>query len=108
MIYFGDTIKCDHPTCDICVGLQNNYRGDFGHNRCQRCGVVDCDLMMIHTVLWRRIAEDPKLLLCPDCMDQRLIYARGFGITPQDLTDCPINRILWPHLMAAQRLSIRA
>ena len=101
MTYFGDTIKCDDPTCRICVGLCEDGR-DFGHNRCQQCGLVDCDLMMIHTVLWRRIAEDPDLLLCPDCMDRRLLQIRGFGIAPEDLTDCLINHFLWPQLMARQ------
>ncbi len=38
MIYFGDTIKCDDPACNICVDGR-----DFGHNRCQHCGVIDCD-----------------------------------------------------------------
>jgi hypothetical protein len=102
MIYFGDTIKCDDTACTICVGLYHEYGRDFGHNRCQQCGVIDCDLMMIHTALWERIAEDPTLLLCPDCMDQRLVHVRGFGIAPGDLTDCPINHLLWPRLMAEQ------
>ena len=100
MIYFGDTIKCDSPACDICVGLCEEFGQDYGHNRCQQCGLIDCDLMMIHTGLWQRIAEDPKLLLCPGCMDQRLVRLRGFGITPGDLTDCTLNRLLWPHMMA--------
>ncbi len=104
MIYFGDTIKCDDPACNICVGRYHEYGRDFGHNRCQQCGVIDCDLMMIHTALWERIAEDRTLLLCPNCMDQRLVYVRGFGITPEDLTDCPINHLLWPQLMAKQGL----
>ena len=101
MIYFEDTVKCDEPACHICVGLCEDGR-DFGHNRCQQCGQVDCDLMMIHTALWRQIAEDPKLLLCPGCMDRRLVHLRGFGIAPDDLTDCPINHLLWPELMARQ------
>jgi hypothetical protein len=101
MIYYGDTIKCDDSACDIC-GLDNECGRDFGHNRCQQCGLVDCDLMMIHTALWERIAEDPDLLLCPDCMDRRLVHLRGFGITSEDLTDCPINHLLWPQLMARQ------
>ena len=107
MIYFGDTSKCDHPLCSICVGLPKEYGGEFGHNRCQQCGVTDCDLMMIHTSLWKRIAEDPKLLLCPDCMDWRLVNFRGFGIAPEDLTDCPINHLLWPTLMAQKELPTR-
>ena len=101
MIYVADTVKCDDPACHICVGLCEDGR-DFGHNRCQQCGLVDCDLMMIHTALWRRIAEDPELLLCPGCMDRRLVRLRGFGIVPEDLTDCPINYLLWPELMARQ------
>lgn len=100
MIYLGDTIKCEDPACDICVGLHDQYGRDFGHNRCQQCGVIDCELMMIHTELWRSIAEDPELLLCPDCMDQRLVDFRGRGIMPEDLTDCPLNRLLWPELVA--------
>ena len=102
MAYFGDTIKCDDPACDICVGLCVGGR-DFGHNRCQQCGLVDCDLMMIHTALWRWIAEDPKLLLCPACMDRRLVRVRGYGVRPDDLTDCPINRLAWPTMMRACR-----
>ena len=105
MIYFEDTIQCDDPSCDICVDPSRDERGrSFGHNRCQQCGAIDCDLMMIHPGLWRRIAEDPALLLCPTCMDQRLVSVRGRGITPGDLTDCPLNHILWPQLMARQRL----
>jgi hypothetical protein len=37
-------------------------------------------------------------------MDQRLVHVRGFGIAPGDLTDCPINHLLWPRLMAEQGL----
>jgi hypothetical protein len=40
-------------------------------------------------------------------MDQRLVCVRGFGITPEDLTDCPINHLLWPQLMAKQGLPTR-
>jgi len=101
MIYYGDTIKCDDASCGIC--LRDEFGRDFGHNRCQQCGLVDCDLMMIRTELWRQIAEDPQLLLCADCMDGRLVRARGFGIVPEDLTDCPINHLLWPELMARTR-----
>ncbi len=105
MIYFEDTIQCDDPACDICVGLCREDLGrKFGHNRCQQCGVIDCDLMMIDTGLWRRIAEDPTLVLCPNCMDQRLVSIRGHGVTPEDLTDCPLNHILWPELMTRQWL----
>lgn len=100
MIYYGDTVTCDDESCCICVGLSNEHGGNFGHNRCQQCGVVDCDLMMIHSALWKWIAEDPTLLLCPSCMDQRLVNLRGSGIAPDDLTDCPLNRLLWPRLMA--------
>ena len=104
MIYFEDTIQCDDPACDICVGpCQDEYGRNLGHNRCQQCGVFDCDLMMIHTGLWERIAEDPTLLLCPDCMDQRLVNVRGCGITPEDLTDCMLNHLQWPQLMTGQR-----
>lgn len=106
MIYFEDTIQCDDPDCDICIGLCRESHGRiFGHNRCQQCGAIDCDLMMIHSGLWRRIAEDPDLLLCPSCMDQRLVSVRGCGIAPGDLTDCPLNHIQWPQLMAQQRLA---
>lgn len=101
MTYLADTVKCEDPACHICVGLCQDGR-DFAHNRCQQCGLVDCDLMMIHTELWRRIAEDPALLLCPGCMDRRLVRVRGFGVVPEDLTDCPINHLLWPKLMARQ------
>ena len=102
MIYYGDTIKCDDAACDICVGFSNEHGRSFGHNRCQQCGVIDCDLMMIHTTLWKQIAEDPALLLCPTCMDHRLVALRGFGIAPADLTDCLLNRLLWPQLMVRQ------
>jgi hypothetical protein len=37
-------------------------------------------------------------------MDQRLVCIRGCGIAPEDLTDCPLNHILWPQLMARQSL----
>ena len=105
MIYFGDTVKCDDPACDICVSLCREECGrEFGHNRWQQCGAIGCELIMIHTALWERIAKDPKLLLCPNCMDHRLVYVRGFGITAEDLTDCPINHLLWPQLMAQQTL----
>lgn len=102
MIYYGDTIQCDDTACEICVGFSHEHGRSFGHNRCQQCGVIDCDLMMIHSRLWKRIAEDPALLLCPTCMDRRLVSLRGFGIAPDDLTDCPLNHLLWPHLMARQ------
>jgi hypothetical protein len=36
-------------------------------------------------------------------MDQRLVHVRGCGITPEDLTDCPLNHLVWPQLMAQQR-----
>ena len=101
MIYFEDTIQCHDPACDICVVLcREEFGRSFGHNRCQQCGTIDCELMMIHAALWRRIAEDPALLLCPACMDRRLVSVRGCGITPGDLTDCPLNHIQWPQLMA--------
>lgn len=104
MTYFEDTIQCDDPACDICVGACGDGHGrQYGHNRCQQCGIVDCDLMMIHGALWRRIAEDPSLLLCPRCMDRRLVSFRGRGIVPADLTDCLLNHLQWPQLMARQR-----
>lgn len=106
MIYFEDTIQCHDPACDICVELcREEYGRSYGHNRCQQCGAIDCELMMIHAALWRRIAEDPALLLCPACMDRRLVAIRGYGITPGDLTDCPLNQIQWPQLMAQRKLA---
>ena len=104
MRYFEDTIQCNDPACDICVDPCGEDHGRrYGHNRCQQCGTIDCALMMIHAALWRRIAEDPSLLLCPTCMDRRLVTFRGLGIVPADLTDCPLNHIQWPQLMARQR-----
>lgn len=106
MAYFGDTIKCDKPGCVICVSPCPETGREFGHNRCQQCGLIDCEIMMIHRALWERIAEDHALLLCPACMDLRLLRVRGFGIMPDDLTDCPINHLLWPGLMARRGLPV--
>jgi len=97
MAYFEDTINCDDPACDICV---HEHGREYGHNRCQQCGLIDCDIMVLHTELWDRIAEDPKLLLCPDCMSNRLAKVRGYGIVSEDLTDCLINYLSSPEMMA--------
>ena len=106
MIYYEDTVRCHDPACDICVDLCRGDRGrSYGHNRCQQCGMIDCALMMIHSALWQRIAENLSLLLCPGCMDRRLVAVRGRGIRPEDLTDCPLNHIQWPRLMAQQRFA---
>ncbi len=114
---------CDDPTgCCSCNPelhaeyLQEEHRltpdeaadeieltGVPGHLRCQECGNLDIGLLMIHEDLRGLDAEDPKLILCPACINSRLVALRGHGITSDDLTDCPLNHDWWPDLMDWQR-----
>ena len=57
-------IKCDDPTCSVCVDLCRDGR-ELGQNGCQQCGSVCCDLMMIQRSVGGRLLKIPSCSCVP-------------------------------------------